>query len=90
MTQSADRKANVTWCISVPAEFDEAARLYLASHGGRQGDLSKLVQKAVSRYILSSVTGKIKDEVRNSGLSGSELDQIIAEGIIWAKDHSKK
>ena len=87
MTQSAARIANVTWNISVPPDFDEATRIYLASQGGKKGALSSLVQKAVSRYIMSSLTGEAKEKVRASGLSQNELDKIIADGIAWAKDH---
>ena len=87
MTQSAARIANVKWNISVPPDFDEATRIYLASQGGKKGALSSLVQKAVSRYIMSSLTGEAKEKVRASGLSQNELDKIIADGIAWAKDH---
>ncbi len=62
MTQSATRIANVKWNISVPPDFDEATRLYLASQGGKKGSLSSLVQKAVSLYILSSLTGEAKEK----------------------------
>lgn len=89
MTQSATRIANVKWNISVPPDFDEATRIYLASQGGKKGSLSSLVQKAVSRYILSSLTGEAKKKVRASGLSQNELDKIIADGIAWAKDQSR-
>lgn len=89
MTQSATRIANVKWNISVPPDFDEATRIYLASQGGKKGALSSLVQKAVSRYILSSLTGEVKEKVRASGLSKSELDKIITEGLAWAKDPSR-
>lgn len=37
MTQSAARIANVKWNISVPPDFDEATRIYLASQGGKKG-----------------------------------------------------
>ena len=74
MTQSATRIANVKWNISVPPDFDEATRIYLASQGGKKGSLSSLVQKAVSRYILSSLTGEAKEKVRAAGLSQNELD----------------
>ncbi|HBN73819.1 MAG TPA: hypothetical protein DD376_03570, partial [Sutterella sp.] len=67
----------------------EATRIYLASQGGKKGALSSLVQKAVSRYILSSLTGEVKEKVRASGLSKSELDKIITEGLAWAKDPSR-
>ena len=85
MTQSATRIANVKWNISVPPDFDETTRIYLASQGGKKGSLSSLVQKAVSRYILSSLTGEAKEKV----LSQNELDKIIADGIAWAKDQSR-
>lgn len=89
MTQSATRIANVKWNISVPPDFDETTRIYLASQGGKKGSLSSLVQKAVSRYILSSLTGEAKEKVRASRLSQNELDKIIADGIAWAKDQSR-
>lgn len=89
MTQSATRIANVKWNISVPPDFDEATRIYLASQGGKKGSLSSLVQKAVSRYILSSLTGEAKGKVRASGLSQNELNKIFADGIAWAKDQPR-
>ena len=89
MTQSTARIANVKWNISVPPDFDEATRIYLASQGGKKGSLSSLVQKAVSRYILSSLTGEVKEKVRASGLAQDELDKIIADGLAWAKDQSR-
>lgn len=89
MTKPATRIANVKWNISVPPDFDEATRIYLASQGGKKGSLSSLVQKAVSRYILSSLTGESKEKVRTSGLSQSELEKIIADGLALAKDQSR-
>ena len=89
MTQSAIRTTNVKWNISVPPEFDEATRIYLASQGGKKGALSTLVQKAVSRYILASLAGEAKKKVQNLGLSQRDLDKIIADGIAWAKDKTK-
>ncbi len=89
MIQSASRIPNVVWNISVPADLDEATRLYLASQGGEENSLSALVQKAVSLYIASSLTGEAKTEVLASGLSQSELDKIIADGIAWAQDQPR-
>ena len=87
MTQSVICNSNVKWNISVPPDFDEATRIYLASHGGTKGALSSLVQKAVSRYIISSLAEEAKEEVRTSGLSQDDLDKIIADGVMWAKEH---
>lgn len=89
MTQSATRIANVKWNVSVPPDFDEATRIYLASQGGKKGSLSSLVQKAVSRYILSSLTAEAKEEVRASGLSQNEINKIIADGLARVKGQSK-
>lgn len=86
MAQSAVRSTNVKWNISVPPEFDEATRIYLASQGGKKGSLSMLVQKAVSRYILTSITAEAKGKVHDRGLSQNDLDKIITEGLAWAKD----
>ena len=85
MTQSATRIANVKWNISVPPDFDEATRIYLASQGGKKGSLSSLVQKAVSLYILSSLTEESKKKVRVSKLSQQELDKIIVDGLTCVK-----
>ena len=85
MTQSATRIANVKCNISVPPDFDEATRIYLASQGGKKGSLSSLVQKAVSLYILSSLTEESKEKVRVSKLSQQELDKIIVDGLTCVK-----
>ncbi len=86
MTQSAVCKGNVKWNISVPSEFDEEIRFFLASQGGIKEDLSALVIKAVSRYILASLSGEAKDKVKNSSLSQKDLDKIIVDGLAWAKN----
>lgn len=89
MHQSAVRMPNVKWTISVPPDLDEATRLYLASQVGEKVSLSALVQKAVSSYILSSLSGEAKEKVRASGLSQKELENIIADGLAWAKDQPR-
>lgn len=86
MTQSSVRTINVKWNISVSPEFDEATRIFLASHGGKKGTLSALVQKAVSLYILSSISKETKDKVKNSDLSQNDLDKIIVAGLAWTKN----
>lgn len=86
MTQSAVCKGNVKWNISVPSEFDEEIRFFLASQGEIKEDLSALVKKAVSRYILASLSGGAKDKVKNSSLSQKDLDKIIVDGLAWAKN----
>ena len=85
MSQSSTPLPNVNWSISVSAEFDEVVRLFLASQGEKEASLSSLVQKAVARYILSSVAAEAKAKVRKSGISQEELDRIIDEGVAFAR-----
>ena len=89
MSEPPARSGNVRWNISATPEFDESTRLFLAPTGGRKGSLSALVQKAVSRYILSERTAEAKKKVKDSGLSQPELDKIIADGIAWAKEQPR-
>ena len=60
MRQSTARIANVKRNISVPPDFDEAPRIFLATQGVNKESLSALVKKAISRYILSSIAGEAK------------------------------
>ena len=89
MAQSATRIAKVKWNISVPLDLNEVTRIYLASNGGEEGSLSSLVQKAVSNYILSSLTREAKERVRASGVSQSELNKVITDGLACAKDQPR-
>ena len=62
MTQSAVCKGNVKWNISVPSEFDEEIRFFLASQGGIKEDLSALVKN-------SSLSQKDLDKIIVDGLA---------------------
>lgn len=85
MNQSATRKVSIKWDITVPSQFNDDIVSFLASQGKKTEDLSALVQKALSRYILSDLSREAKHKVRNSGLSQKDLDKIIADGLVWAK-----
>ena len=62
MTQSAVCKGNVKWNISVPSEFDEEIRFFLASQGGIKEDLSAQVKN-------SSLSQKDLDKIIVDGLA---------------------
>lgn len=66
MTQSAVCKGNVKWNISVPSEFDEEIRFFLASQGGIKEDLSALVKKPylVIFWLLSREKPKTKLKIQ--------------------------
>ena len=88
MQRSLTPLPDVSWSISVPADFDETVRLFLASQGEKEESLSSLAQKAVARYILSSVAAEAKAKVRKSGISQEELNRIIDEGVSFARGAS--
>lgn len=85
MNQSATRKVSIKWDITVPSQFNDDIVSFLASQGKKTEDLSALVQKALSRYILSDLSREAKYKVRNSGLSQKDLDKIIADSLVWEK-----
>ena len=89
MTPEVASSPKVKWNISVPREFDEATRVFLASHGGKKVALSALVQKAVSGYIIAALAAEMKENVRKSGMSQEDLEQFIADGIWWSKEQQK-
>ena len=83
MTQSVTCTANVKWSISVPPDLDEATQIYLASHGGKKGALSALVQKAVSRYIIFSLNSRpyFKTPMPNGSSGGVRVSKVQTRSL---------
>ena len=76
--------ANTRWSLVVSRDTDAALRQFLASHGGgRKGDLSRFVEKAVRALILNSVATIAKKE--NAAYPQIEIDAAIEEALVWAK-----
>jgi hypothetical protein len=75
---------NARWSLVVSRDTDTALRQFLASHGGgRKGDLSRFVEKAVRALIFASETSAAKKE--NAAYTQTEIDAAIDEALIWAK-----
>jgi hypothetical protein len=52
--------------VKVSKETDIAVRSYLAEHGGRKGDLSKFIERAVRREVSRATVRDIQE--RNADL----------------------
>ena len=65
------------WTIRVSKETDIDVRSYLAEHGSRRGDLSKLVERAVQQEILCATIRDIR--TRAADILADELQALIDE-----------
>jgi hypothetical protein len=65
------------WTVKVSKETDIAVRSYLAEHGGRKGDLSKFIERAVRREVLRATVRDIEE--RNADLPDAEVQALIEE-----------
>lgn len=63
------------WTVVVTKDTDTAVRSYLAEHGGKKGDLSKFIERAVQKEMLRATIREIQD--RNADIPGEELQQLI-------------
>jgi len=74
----------VRWNLAVSPDVDQSVRMFIAAQGGgRKGDLSRFVVDAVRAYLLERAVDQAK--VAASGLSESELDDLIDEAVQWAR-----
>ena len=72
------------WNVVVSADTDQSLRVFLASQGGgRKGDLSRFVEKAVRAHILELSAEQAKSA--NAHLSEAELTQAVDEALEWAR-----
>ena len=65
------------WTVKVSKETDIALRSYLAERGGKKGDLSKFIERAVRKEVLRATVRDIQE--RNAGLSGNEVQALVDE-----------
>ncbi len=65
------------WTVKVSKETDVAVRSYLAEHGGKKGDLSKFIERAVRKELLRATVRDIQEGY--AGLPGEKLQAMIDE-----------
>jgi hypothetical protein len=67
------------WTVKVSKETDVAVRSYLAEHGGKKGDLSKFIERAVQKEVFRATLRDIRE--RNADLSSEEIQALVDEEI---------
>jgi Ribbon-helix-helix domain len=67
------------WTVMVSRDTDIALRSYLAEHGGKKGDLSKFVERAVQKEVFRATVRDVRE--RNAHLSSDEIQAIIDEEV---------
>ncbi len=70
---------DVRWSIHVPTDVDRALRLFLASRGGRKGDLSRFVEEAVLDRLLLLTAAE--SQVRNADLSEDDALELVTQAV---------
>ena len=72
------------WNLVIPDKTDRMVRMHIASNGGKKGDLSKFVDKAVRQRIFHETVREIKK--RNAGLDPQEAQRLADEAVAWARE----
>lgn len=73
-------KKYVQLTISVSKEYDQSIRDYIANNRDSSIDnLQKLINVALSRYALVSITSAIREDFRQSGMSQARVNKIMDE-----------
>ena len=65
------------WTVKVSKDTDTALRSYLAEHGGKKGDLSKFIERAVCKEVLRAMMRDIQE--RHADLPPDQVQAMIDE-----------
>ncbi len=69
----------IRWTVKVSPETDRSLRSYLGQHGMKKGDLSKFIERAVQKEILTQTAAEVKQ--RNTDLTGQQLQALIDDAV---------
>ena len=69
----------IRWTVKVSQETDRSLRSFLGQHGMKKGDLSRFIERAVQKEILTQTAADVKE--RNADLTGDELQELIDEAV---------
>jgi Ribbon-helix-helix domain len=69
----------IRWTVKVSQETDRSLRSFLGQHGMKKGDLSRFIERAVQKEILTQTAADVKE--RNADLTGDELQALIDEAV---------
>lgn len=71
------------WTLVIPEDTDRMVRTHLARNGGKKGDLSKFVTRAVQKEILRDTVKTIQD--RNARFDQQEIMNAVEAALDWAR-----
>ena len=74
---------NIRWNLVVSEETDRSLRSYLARTGGRKGDLSRFVDRAVRQAIFWETLESIRE--RNKHLSAAAVQSLADQAVAEAR-----
>ena len=69
----------IRWTVKVSPETDKSLRSFLGQHGMKKGDLSKFIERAVQKEILTQTAADVKQ--RNADLAHDQLQALIDEAV---------
>jgi len=76
---------SVRWNIAVSPDTDQSVRMFLASQGGgRKGNLSRFIEKAVRTYIFARAVEEAK--TANINVDEADLTVMINEAVQRARE----
>jgi Ribbon-helix-helix domain len=67
------------WNLKVSRDTDRDLRAFLAERGGRKGDLSRFVERAVRRQMFRETLREVWE--RNAHLDPDEVQRIVDEAV---------
>ena len=74
---------SVRWSLVVADETDRTLRSYLTRTGGRKGDLSRFVDRAVRQAIFWETLESVRE--RNEHLSAEEIQALADDAVAQAR-----
>jgi Ribbon-helix-helix domain len=77
----------IRWTVKVSPATDRSLRSYLGQHGMKKGDLSKFIERAVQKEILTQTAAEVKQ--RNADLTGAQLQALIDEAVAAVRNESR-
>jgi hypothetical protein len=77
----------IRWTVKVSSETDRSLRSFLGQHGMKKGDLSKFIERAVQKEILTQTAAEVKQ--RNVELTGDQLQALIDEAVAAVRKETR-
>jgi hypothetical protein len=79
----ADMGELTRWSLKVSKDTDISLRTWLAEHGGKKGDLSKFIERAVNSELLRKTMREVQD--RNAHVPDELLEAEIEQACKEAR-----